>query len=136
MTPPTMNGTRVATPPSRKIPGGMAGVSLARYEQLIRSPRPTWVDDPTIDLPCQRPDVAPNPERDIWFPVRTEGEGGTDDLELAASFCRRCPKQDDCLEFGLANEGFGVWGGIKVDNLKVADRRRLLAEVRKRRGAA
>ena len=131
----TTGGTQILTVSSRNIPGGMAEVSRARTDQLLRGGRPAWADDPTVDLPCQRPDVAPTPDSDIWFPVRGDGKGADDDERFAASFCQRCPRQDDCLEFGLANGEWGVWGGVKIDRLKVAERDRLLAEVRRRRGA-
>lgn len=35
----------------------------------------------------------------------------------AKSFCRACPVQASCLEFGMAaSDGHGIWGGLNEGN--------------------
>lgn len=93
--------------------------------------RPRWADNPAVTLPCQEPGVDP----DLFHP-RESGETAKKAIALAATFCNRCPERDACLEFGLTSGEWGIWGGRKLDGLGVPGRRKLLADVRKRRGAA
>jgi hypothetical protein len=145
----TMGGSRIATKPTRNVAGGMAEANLTRLNHLMGHARPRWADDPAQTLPCQEPAAAPNPqavdpaERDIFHPV-VSGELAKEAIELAQTFCNRCPfgpagqgpGRDACLEHGLANGEWGIWGGRKLDGLGQNGRRVLLAEIRKRRGAA
>jgi WhiB family redox-sensing transcriptional regulator len=65
---------------------------------------------PRTDLPCLETD----PE--TFFPVGACRQvGGSDELaakvELAKSFCARCPVTDGCLAWALDHDPDGVWGG-------------------------
>jgi hypothetical protein len=89
--------------------------------------RPAWMDD-RDDLPCKR-----HPS-DWWF--APEEDAGRElvttrvDAARAAQLCqRRCPKRDACAIYGLRHEGWGIWGGIRLDGLLVASRRQLLARL-------
>jgi WhiB family transcriptional regulator, redox-sensing transcriptional regulator len=33
-------------------------------------------------------------------------------LKKAIGICNGCPVQQECLEYALQNERFGVWGGV------------------------
>ena len=103
----TTGGTKIATPPTRKVPGGMAGVSLARTNQLIGRQRPAWADDPTLNLPCQQPGEDP----DDWF---ESGCGPMAQMrrERARGLCQGCPMREPCKATGRDNhEVYGIWGG-------------------------
>ena len=42
-----------------------------------------------------------------WYPERSNGE-----VQARRAFCRSvCPVIDECLEYALANDEYGVWGG-------------------------
>ena len=46
---------------------------------------------------------------EFWFPDKE------DNLDISASFaksiCHKCTHKDECLEWALGNEKFGIWGG-------------------------
>jgi hypothetical protein len=138
-----VGGAKIVTKPTTVVAGGMADPNRVRYEHLIGPPRPAWADDPNQILPCQEPEAAPSPEHDIFHPV-VSGEAAKWAEMRAGEFCDRCPfgpagqgsRRDACLEHGLVNNEWGIWGGRKLDGLGQPGRRALLAEVRKRRGAA
>ena len=49
---------------------------------------------------------------DFWFPdIEVSGTNQTD-AAFAKSICRTCPHQDECAEWGIANEVHGIWGGL------------------------
>lgn len=47
--------------------------------------------------------------------------------EIAKAFCKMCPVQGKCLEFALAGEEVGVWGGTDTQQ-----RRRMMRGGRRR----
>jgi Transcription factor WhiB len=103
----TMGGTGIVTKPTRNVAGGMAGVSLARTDQLLGRIRPAWADDPAVVLPCQRPDVDP----DWWFETGVSPANRAI-REHAIRLCGRCPMREPCRETAAENhEGWGIWGG-------------------------
>jgi hypothetical protein len=113
MTRATQGGTKIATRPIRNVPGGMAEVSRARTDQLVRGGRPAWADDPTLELPCQRPGVDP----DWWFEAGTSARLRAI-REHAMALCGGCPMQVECRAVARANhEGYGVWGGELMEPL-------------------
>jgi WhiB family redox-sensing transcriptional regulator len=50
-----------------------------------------------------------DPER--FFPTGTTGPAATQ-ISLAKRICARCPVREACLEWALAGERWGVWGGL------------------------
>jgi hypothetical protein len=66
---------------------------------------------------------------DLFFPEATQ-DGA---IKAAQAWCRRCPVDLECAEFGLSTAGFGIWGGIRVDPpLRPGTRQQLLEDVRRR----
>lgn len=55
-------------------------------------------------------------------------QDGDRDDGVAAQICRACPVCSACLDQALANEKFGVWGGL-------SERERQALRRRERRGA-
>lgn len=53
---------------------------------------------------------------DVFFPE----VGSSQDSILAKRLCRDCPIRQQCAEYGLKWEEFGIWGGLTV-----LERRRL-----------
>jgi WhiB family redox-sensing transcriptional regulator len=49
---------------------------------------------------------------DFWFPERVEGGGNSTELRMAKAICSRCPHLNECLEWGLKRERYGIWGGL------------------------
>lgn len=46
-------------------------------------------------------------DADLFFPDRGAS------TRLAKSVCRKCPVQEECLEYAVNNrEKFGIWGGL------------------------
>ena len=63
---------------------------------------------------------------DLFFP------DASDPIETAQAWCRGCPVNLECAEYGLTTAGFGIWGGIRVDPpMRPVTRQRALAEVRR-----
>jgi WhiB family redox-sensing transcriptional regulator len=79
------------------------------------------------DLPCQQPDVDP----EVFFPVAT-GSLGDGEVELARSFCDRCPVRQACLVYALGDTSIrnGVWGGVRFDGMHSNTRTSLLKQAR------
>ena len=44
----------------------------------------------------------------FWFPEK--GEDSTE-IEIAKRICSLCTHKSECLEWGMKNEVFGIWGG-------------------------
>ena len=57
---------------------------------------------------------------DLWFPDRG---GNLGHVLLAKQICNRCTHQDECAEWGIANERFGIWGGLSELDRRIARRR-------------
>lgn len=70
------------------------------------------------------PTCAYDPDPDVW----TDTPLDRDQAVLLKRVCQRCPVQAPCLEYALAWDSVGVWGGTTG-----AERRRLRAS---RRAAA
>lgn len=52
---------------------------------------------------------------ELFFPVGTTG-AAFDQLQKAKAVCRRCPVQQQCLQWALEhNQDAGVWGGLSED---------------------
>lgn len=111
--------------------GGEAEPILTRT--AVGPERPTWMDD-RPDLPCKRHD--PN----WWFaPEEVNGHLITtrDDAKRAVELCqRRCPMRVPCAIYGLRHQGWGIWGGIRLDGLHATTRRDLLANLERGRRAS
>ena len=53
------------------------------------------------------------------------GEGASIETRVAKQLCSRCPVKDECLNYALiANEPFGIWGGMTTDERKRLKTRR------------
>ena len=74
---------------------------------------------PMRPLPVETPEARPGSfdtwprqaiccgeDPDIFFPAF--GDPGT----KARQVCTRCPVRADCLEDGIANDEWGIWGGM------------------------
>lgn len=65
------------------------------------------------------------------------GEGG--DLRVARALCAGCPEREECREWGIRHEPFGVWGGAGAGTLEAERARRGLPNIvpgRRRYGPA
>ena len=61
---------------------------------------------------------------DFWFPEREGGISNSTEMLMAQSICRQCTHQAECAEWGIQNEGFGIWGGLTESNRRVIRRQR------------
>ena len=59
---------------------------------------------------CANNDV--NPE---WFYAADQVQPNAFEVMRARSLCVICLEQKKCLEWGLENEDFGVWGGLTAN---------------------
>lgn len=67
------------------------------------------VGNPVPDFPnaaCRDQDV------EMFYPP--SGGGGPAITKAAKRICGRCDDRIACLEWGLANETFGIWGGTTI----------------------
>lgn len=60
-------------------------------------------------------------DRDLWFP----DVGGP--TKAARAVCDRCSVRQECLEYALVYEEFGIWGGMSPDQRKRYRRERKLS---------
>ncbi len=71
-------------------------------------------------------------DTNLFFPAGETGEA-LEHVERAKAICRRCPVQEECLDYALAaNEQSGIWGGATEAERRSIRRRR----ARQRRMAA
>lgn len=47
---------------------------------------------------------------ELFFPLSQEEDPHK--LMAARKFCVGCPAQEQCLEWGMDNERYGIWGGL------------------------
>ncbi|MDH6629544.1 WhiB family redox-sensing transcriptional regulator [Streptomyces sp. LBL] len=68
---------------------------------------------------------------DLFFPIGTTGPALVQQ-EQAQAVCRRCPVQEQCLEWALdTGQSIGVWGGTSENERRALKRR---AAARRRSG--
>lgn len=48
---------------------------------------------------------------EFWFPEKAEDSS---ENRLAKRICGMCIHKTECAEWGIANEIFGVWGGLSA----------------------
>lgn len=71
-----------------------------------------------------------HPDPDMWFPEKDEGPKR---VQEAVAICNGqkdgvpCPVLDQCAEWGIRRERFGVWGGL------TERQRNMIREARRRR---
>lgn len=58
------------------------------------------------DQPWRAQGLCRNMDPNIFFP--SDGAG----VDEAVAICRTCPVREPCAEWGIANEVYGVWGGM------------------------
>lgn len=46
---------------------------------------------------------------DFWFPEKAED---STEIRMAKQLCVSCTHKKECLEWGINNEMFGIWGGL------------------------
>lgn len=61
--------------------------------------RPDWYDD----AECR------GYPTNLWYPGDKQSIS-----PKAKKICARCPVQNECLEHGIENEFYGVWGGMSL----------------------
>ncbi|OQR61190.1 transcription factor WhiB [Streptomyces maremycinicus] len=67
---------------------------------------------------------------DLFFPIGTSGPALLQ-TEQAKTVCRRCPVQEQCLEWAMeTDQTLGVWGGTSEN-----ERRALKRRIRARRSS-
>jgi WhiB family transcriptional regulator, redox-sensing transcriptional regulator len=72
---------------------------------------------------------------DLFFPVGTTGQALVQ-IENAKQVCRKCPVQQECLDFALTtNQDSGIWGGTSEEERRKL-RRAYVARERQLRAAA
>ncbi|MFI1417376.1 WhiB family transcriptional regulator [Streptomyces sp. NPDC020731] len=60
---------------------------------------------------------------DLFFPIGTSGPALMQ-TEQAKAVCRRCPVQEQCLEWALdTGQSIGVWGGTSETERRALKRR-------------
>ena len=57
---------------------------------------------------------------DFWFPE--QGDSSME-LRIARSICNRCIHQQECIEWAVENENFGIWGGTNERARRVLRRK-------------
>ncbi|GHD85877.1 WhiB family transcriptional regulator [Streptomyces naganishii] len=67
---------------------------------------------------------------DLFFPIGTTGPALLQ-TEQAKAVCRRCPVQEQCLEWAMeTDQAIGVWGGTSENERRALKRRRATARRR------
>jgi hypothetical protein len=49
---------------------------------------------------------------DHWFPEKDEQFPTPNDTNIAKRICHQCIHRNECAEWGIVNEYFGIWGGL------------------------
>lgn len=61
---------------------------------------------------------------DLWHSDNEIGKTNRYDNALAKSICQNCRHREECAEWGIQNEKYGVWGGLTVLERKKIRRER------------
>jgi WhiB family transcriptional regulator, redox-sensing transcriptional regulator len=66
---------------------------------------------------------------DLFFPESTD----VDTITKSLGYCNACPVKVECLQWAL-EEGVahGIWGGIRLDDLKAGRRKEMRDHLRRR----
>lgn len=62
-----------------------------------------------MDMTWMKQASCANEERDLWFPQ----VGGAS--RVARMICAGCPVKNECLDYALKHEEFGIWGGMSAE---------------------
>jgi len=49
---------------------------------------------------------------DFWFPEKDIEKRNLVDPTYAKSICKSCIHKNECAQWGIKNERFGIWGGL------------------------
>ena len=66
---------------------------------------------------------------DLWFP---DQGGDTTNVIRAVNICNQCNHRLECAEWGIANERFGIWGGLTTVRREQIRRKRNIKLPRER----
>lgn len=125
----TLHGTHLAHAPgdASRAQGGYGLASATG--KLLRARLPGWMSDPR--RACHDKPTS------WWFGGDKDDDGevlaAPDDVKTAERLCQGCRFRLDCGEYGLRNEPFGMWGGIKLNTLTGTQRRDRLAGIERER---
>jgi len=72
---------------------------------------------PKVAEPWMEAASCPSVDPEIFFPVKQLDQSTPHRAKLV---CSRCEVKAECLEYALANNEYGIWGGTSED-----ERRRL-----------
>ena len=56
---------------------------------------------------------------DYWFPEDLSSNGRNGDTALAKSICGNCRHRNECAEWGINRERYGVWGGLSANQRRI-----------------
>lgn len=70
---------------------------------------------------------------EFWFPERMPDENTfafqSPEVTLAKSVCGSCIHKQECLQWGLKHERFGIWGGLTdSERTKIRNRLNIIVE--------
>jgi len=71
----------------------------------LTEPMGDWVEQAL----CREKVRAGEADRSWWFPG-AQREQRT--INIAKRICGECPVREDCLEWAVRNEQYGIWGGV------------------------
>lgn len=59
------------------------------------------------------PGACAQSDPEVWF---RDGKGGrSSEDRFAIRICRRCKIKDECLQWAMENEDWGIWGGLTAE---------------------
>lgn len=87
-----------------------------------------WPKMPKVPSPDWDGAACIGEDPELFFPTGAGGPG-FQQIEAAATVCRRCPIQADCYQYAIATkQEYGVWGGYYADELRARRRRETRAK--------
>ncbi len=95
-----------------------------KYHKLVKSKvygdytEYTLKHDPTVFIGAKCDGL----DTDIFYPVQEKFDLASEQY-ITKRLCGGCPVKDACLEWGLAHERFGIWGGTTAYRRKLMRKR-------------
>jgi hypothetical protein len=92
----------------------------------------TTIIEEAIDFTWTDKSACKGQDPSKWYPVSLTDRAGLQQIRLAVTTCNSCPVQQECLDYSLEWERFGIWGGLNAEQRDLIRKKNNISLKRKR----